>query len=80
MIAKLARTQNNEVQNKDLIQNPNKQWKQQQTMNKQQKNHRLRMDHSRSHWGREALINVFVQTFALESVVVKTYTDKRSNT
>ena len=49
MIAKLERIQNTARESKHLAINPHKQWEQQQTINKQQQNHRHRLDRSRSH-------------------------------
>ena len=73
MIAKLERTQSTAKQNQDLTLNPNKKWEQQQTMNKQQQNYRLRTDSSRIHWGKGvALFNFTGQTFTLDSAAVKT--------
>ena len=47
--------------NKDQTQNPHTQWKQQQTLNQQQQNHRFRSDSSQCH-GKGVGLNYIILT------------------
>ena len=62
LIPKLENTQSNSNQYKAITLNPNKQ-SEQQTMNKQQQNHRLRTDSSTG--------DITGQIFILDSAVIK---------
>ena len=76
MIAKLERRQSNAYKNKDQIRNYTNNGRNNITINQQQQNNRLRTNNSPSYrgWGNGWLHAFYwYQTFALDSVVVKTH-------
>ena len=73
MIAKLERTPRTAQQNKDQTQSPHKQSEQQQTMNQERKNHRLKTDSSKS-TGDVVWIKLILLPKSLSSILQLSYT------